>query len=77
MLFRSFIALLVGALVVRRDVAALKWTALVALVMPAGDAWLVWNAGAEQATVARHLAILAYLGIVCGVLWLADRGRQA
>ncbi len=69
----GFIALLLAALIARRDIAALKWVALAALIMPAGDAWLAHSAGAESAIVVRHLAILAFVVVVGAVFWLADR----
>lgn len=59
-----FIALVVAALLIRRDLAALKWVALAGVVMPAGDAYLAQQAGAPTATVARHIAIGVYLIVV-------------
>lgn len=71
----AFIALLVTVLLVRRDLNALKWTALAALVMPLGDAWLAHQAGAETLTVARHVAIAAYLVFTAIALFAASRAR--
>ena len=71
----AFIALLVTVFLVRRDLNALKWTALAALVMPLGDAWIVHQAGAETATVARHVAIAAYLLLTTIALFAASRAR--
>jgi hypothetical protein len=71
----AFIALLVMVLLVRRDLNALKWTALAGLVMPLGDAWIAHQAGAETTTVARHLAIAAYLLLTTLALFVASRAR--
>jgi hypothetical protein len=71
----AFIALLVTVLLVRRDLDALKWTALAGLVMPLGDAWIAHQAGAETTTVARHLAIAAYLLLTTLALFVASRAR--
>lgn len=73
----AFIALLVTALLIRRDLRALKWTALVALAMPLGDALIAYQGGAGMATVARHLAITAYLAVTTIALFAAVRGRKA
>lgn len=74
--FRAgFIALLVAALLVRRDLDALKWTALAALVMPLGDAWVAQGAGAGTATIGRHLGIAAYVTLAMIALFIAARPR--
>lgn len=71
----GFIALLVTALLIRRDLAALKWTALVALVMPLADAWITHRSGAPMSIVGRHLAIAAYVALATIALFASDRGR--
>lgn len=71
----AFIALLVTVLLVRLDLNALKWTAFAGLVMPLGDAWIAYQAGAETATTARHVAIAAYLLLTTIALFAATRGR--
>jgi hypothetical protein len=53
-----FVALVVGLLLVRRDLAALKWIALLGLVMPLSDAILAHQAGATNAIVGRHFATI-------------------
>jgi len=73
----AFIALLVTAFLVRRDLAALKWTALAALVMPLGDAWIAHQAGAGIATVARHGAIAVYLLLTTIALFAGSRVRAS
>lgn len=72
----AFIALLVTILLVRRDLNALKWTALAALVMPLADAWVAQQAGADGAIV-RHLAIAAYLLIATIALFVAAGRTRA
>ncbi|MDX2277477.1 MAG: DUF4267 domain-containing protein [Hyphomonadaceae bacterium] len=71
----GFIALLVAQLLLRRDLEALKWTALVALIMPLGDAFIAHQAGAASVIVARHGAIAAYLLVVTVALFWSARGR--
>jgi hypothetical protein len=69
----GFISLLVTFFLVRRDVPALKWTAVAALVMPLGDAWIAHQSGAALSIVARHLAIEAYLIVTVIALTFAAR----
>jgi len=57
----GFISLMITILLLRRQLDALAWVALAALVMPIGDAWLTFSAGAPAATVARHGAVAAYV----------------
>ena len=71
----AFIALLVTALLIRRDLQALKWAAVVALVMPLGDAWIAQAHGAGLATVGRHLAIALYLAVTAIALSAGSRRR--
>ena len=56
-----FIALVIGLLLVRRDLVALKWTALLGVVMPVTDALLANQAGAPLAVILRHIATVLYL----------------
>ena len=72
----AFVAVLVATLLVRRDLNALKWTALAALPMPFADAWVVHQAGAEMATVVRHLAIAAYLALTAIALFAGARAQR-
>lgn len=57
----AFISLLTAVLLARDDMAALKWTAVAALVMPLGDAWLAYQASAPMSVVGRHVAIVVFL----------------
>ena len=71
----AFVALLVAALIARRDIGALKWAALAALVMPLGDAWLTHQLGAPPSTIARHGAIAAYLVVAFFAFRAAEARR--
>lgn len=72
----AFIALLVAIFLLRRDLKTLFWTALAALLMPLGDAWIAHQAGAPTATVARHLVIAAYVGLAAVALHFGVRATQ-
>lgn len=63
-----FVALTVGFLLIRRDLASLKWVALLGVVMPISDALLARQSGASSAVVGRHVATLVYLLLTFGVL---------
>jgi hypothetical protein len=69
----AFIALLVSILLVRRDLDALKWTAVAALILPLGDAWVAHEAGAAVLTVARHGAIAAFVLLTAVALFAGAR----
>lgn len=71
----GFIAALVAVLMARGDFAVLAWVAGVGTLMPLGDAALTHQADAAQATVARHLAIAAYLVVTTVVLIFENRAR--
>jgi hypothetical protein len=58
-----FLALLPAVLLLRRDAHALSVVAGCAVVIPVGDAWLTWRAGASAATVSRHVVIAFFLVI--------------
>jgi hypothetical protein len=70
----AFIAILTAVLLARKDFAALRWTALAAVIMPLGDAWLTYNASAPAAVVGRHLIITAFL--IAAVFFLTRAARQ-
>lgn len=69
----AFVAGLVAIFLVRRDLRALFWTAVAALILPLGDAWLTHQTGAASSIVARHLAIEGYLVLTCFALFIANR----
>lgn len=70
-----FIGLVVLAFVMRRSVGALTIMAFAALMLPLGDAWLVYDIGGPLSTVMRHLIIAAYLLLTLLAL-LHLRGRS-
>jgi hypothetical protein len=53
----TFIAVLAGLLLWRRELRTLALLAWCALLLPVGDLWLVAQAGAPTPTLARHAAI--------------------
>lgn len=57
----AFIAILIGVFLLLKRLDALAWMALVALLLPIGDAWLATQSGASAAIIARHVAIAVYL----------------
>lgn len=69
----AFVAALVATLLIRRDLRALFWTAIAALILPLGDAWLTHQAGAALSIVARHLATAGYVALTCVALFVANR----
>ncbi len=68
----AFIALFVTILLARKNLEALKWAALAAVVMPLSDAWVAQAAGASAGTVGRHLVTAAYLIVAFVFLARAD-----
>ncbi len=62
-----FIGIAFVALLVVHDIRALCYVVFAAIPMPIGDAWLTSRGGAKRATVARHIAIAAFL-LVAGAL---------
>lgn len=56
-----FIAGLITAFLVLKNMDALAWMALIALIMPIGDAWLTAQAGAPTVVILRHCAIALYV----------------
>jgi hypothetical protein len=69
----AFIATLVAIFLIRRDLHALFWTAIAALILPLGDAWLSQQAGAAASIVLRHIATAGYLALTCVALYFANR----
>ena len=67
----AFVAGLIAVFVLLGRLDALAWMALVALVMPLGDAWLTFQAGAPMAVVGRHGAIALYVLVAFFFLWRA------
>jgi hypothetical protein len=57
----AFLACMVALLLVLKRLDVLAWIALIAVIMPVGDAWLAAQAGAPAVTVMRHGLIALYL----------------
>ena len=57
----AFIAGLIGVLLSLKRLDALAWIALVALIMPIGDAWLAAQESAPLATILRHIVVALYV----------------
>jgi hypothetical protein len=72
----GFIAVLTAVLLARSDFAALRWMALAALLMPLGDAYLAFRAGASPPIVGRHLAIAVFLLVASYFLGRAAKERE-
>lgn len=74
----AFLGVFAAVLLARRDFRTLSLFALVAVLMPLGDAWLVYAAHGFGPIVARHLAIAVYLVVTWAALRrLADRAKAA
>lgn len=72
-------ALFLGAfalfLILRRDARTLGWFALIAVIMPVGDALLTAGAAAPAAIVARHAVIAVYLLVTSWFLLRSSAAR--
>jgi hypothetical protein len=65
----SFVALLILGLLVTKNMKALTWAATAAIVMPLGDAYLTYQAGAPAATFGKHIGYVVYVSVMAGFLW--------
>jgi hypothetical protein len=65
----SFVALLILGLLVTKNMKALTWAASAAIVMPLGDAYLTYQAGAPSATVGKHIGYVVYVSVMAGFFW--------
>ena len=67
-----FVGLLLGVLLLRREVILLRWISLLGVVMPIGDVILAYQSAAPTSIVWRHLATIIYLLATFTVLtyWL-------
>jgi hypothetical protein len=63
-----FISLVVALLLRRGDIAALKWVALLGVIMPASDAWSAIHSAAPASEVIRHVATAIYLFLAFAML---------
>jgi hypothetical protein len=63
-----FVGLLLGLLLLRREVTLLRWISLLGIVMPLCDAILAYQSGTHNSIVWRHLATIIYLLATFAVL---------
>ena len=68
-----FLGAFAAALLWRREISALRWMSLIALLLPLGDLYLVWNAGATTPILVRHalIALVLLTTFVSLHRWLA------
>ena len=67
--FRAlFLGVFTGFLIWRGSAEPLKWFALIAVVMPLGDALLTFQSGAAPMIIARHLGIAIFLVVTALML---------
>jgi hypothetical protein len=71
-----FVALVIGFLLVVKEYRILVWASLFGMVMPATDALLAYQAGAESFVVYKHVATIVYLLITCFVLKLMVKNEK-
>jgi Domain of unknown function (DUF4267) len=71
-----FVALIVGVLLLLREYKILIWASLFGTVMPITDAWLAFQAGAENVVVYKHIATLIYLLATSSVLLVMVRNQK-
>ena len=57
----TFIALLAGWLLATRQIRTLSLVALLAVFIPVGDLWLVWQADGPAAKLARHSLLAIFV----------------
>ena len=63
-----FVALIIGFLLIIKEYRILVWVSLFGIVMPATDAFLAYQAGAESVVLYKHVATIIYLLITFFVL---------
>jgi hypothetical protein len=71
-----FVALIIGFLLIVQEYKILAWAALFGTVMPATDAFLAYQAGANSVVVYKHIATLVYLLITFAVLKLVVNNEK-
>ena len=63
-----FVALIIGFLLIIKEYKILVWVSIFGTVMPATDAFLAYQAGAESVVLYKHVATIIYLLITFFVL---------
>ena len=72
-----FVSLIIGYLLYIKNYKVLMWASLFGAVMPITDAFLAFEANAENKIVYKHLATLVYLLITFFVLSLVVKNRES
>jgi hypothetical protein len=65
-----FVALIIAYLLITQEYKVLAWASLFGTIMPATDAFLAYQAGAESVVVYKHVATIVYLLITSYALKL-------
>jgi hypothetical protein len=65
-----FVALIIAFLLITQEYKVLAWASLFGTIMPATDAFLAYQAGAESVVVYKHVATIVYLLITSYALKL-------
>lgn len=71
-----FVALVAGFLLMIKEYKILVWVSLFGTVMPATDAYLAYQAGAESVVVYKHVATILFLLIIFSVLTLVVKNEK-
>jgi hypothetical protein len=71
-----FVALIIGFLLIIEQYSILVWASLFGTIMPATDAFLAYQAGAESVVFYKHVATIMYLLITCFVLKIVVKNEQ-
>ncbi len=71
-----FVALIIAYLLIIQEYKILAWASLFGTIMPATDAFLAYQAGAESFVVYKHVATFVYLLITFSVLKLVVKNEQ-
>ena len=72
-----FVSLIIGYLLYIKNYKTLMWASLFGAVMPITDAFLAFEANAENKVVYKHLATLIYLLLIFFVLSLVVKNRES
>lgn len=71
-----FVSLIIGLLLYLKNYKILVWAALLGTVMPITDAYLAYEAHAENKIVYKHIATIAYLLVTFYFLSMVVRNNQ-
>ncbi|GLQ30887.1 DUF4267 domain-containing protein [Litoribrevibacter albus] len=71
-----FVALIIGYLLYLKNYQVLAWAALFGTVMPITDAYLAYEAQAENKVVIKHIATVTYLAVTFVVLNLVVKSKS-